>query len=50
MAQNNPSFPVQLFVYDMSRGMARQLSSVFLGTFVTFFLVLKYAESYGEWA
>uniref|UniRef100_A0A3B5KP02 palmitoyl-protein hydrolase n=1 Tax=Xiphophorus couchianus TaxID=32473 RepID=A0A3B5KP02_9TELE len=32
MAQNNPSFPVQLFVYDMSRGMARQLSSVFLGT------------------
>ncbi|XP_043958663.1 desumoylating isopeptidase 1b [Gambusia affinis] len=31
MAQNNSSFPVQLYVYDLSRGMARELSSLFLG-------------------
>ncbi|XP_008436119.1 desumoylating isopeptidase 1-like isoform X1 [Poecilia reticulata] len=31
MAQNNSSFPVKLFIYDLSRGMARQLSPVMLG-------------------
>lgn len=31
MAQNNSSFPVKLYIYDLSRGMARQLSPAMLG-------------------
>ncbi|MED6268387.1 hypothetical protein CHARACLAT_021919 [Characodon lateralis] len=31
MAQNNSSFSVKLYIYDLSRGMARQLSPVMLG-------------------
>uniref|UniRef100_A0A147A2T8 palmitoyl-protein hydrolase n=1 Tax=Fundulus heteroclitus TaxID=8078 RepID=A0A147A2T8_FUNHE len=31
MAQSNSSFPVKLYIYDLSRGMARQLSPVMLG-------------------
>lgn len=29
------SYPVKLYVYDLSRGMARQLSPVMLGKFLT---------------
>lgn len=29
------SYPVKLYIYDLSRGMARQLSPVMLGEFLT---------------
>uniref|UniRef100_A0A3B4TWC8 palmitoyl-protein hydrolase n=1 Tax=Seriola dumerili TaxID=41447 RepID=A0A3B4TWC8_SERDU len=32
------SFPVKLYIYDLSRGMARQLSSVMLGEFLVSYL------------
>lgn len=31
MDQENTSFSVKLYIYDLSKGMARQLSSVMLG-------------------
>lgn len=34
------SYPVKLYIYDLSRGMARQLSPVMLGKFLTSHLLV----------
>lgn len=39
------SYPVKLYIYDMSRGMARQLSPLMLGEFLTSYLFMKSVES-----
>lgn len=31
MDKNSTTFPVQLYIYDLSKGMARQLSPIMLG-------------------
>lgn len=36
------SFPVKLYIYDLSRGMARQLSPVMLGEYLTSYLFVAF--------
>lgn len=39
------SYPVKLYVYDLSRGMARQLSASMLGEFLTNFVMTQWDAS-----
>lgn len=39
------SYPVLLYIYDMSKGMARQLSPVMLGEFLRNYLLSGFMES-----
>lgn len=39
------SYPVKLYVYDVSRGMARQLSPGLLGKLLTVYLLLGLIKS-----
>lgn len=36
------SYPVKLYIYDLSRGMARQLSPLMLGKFLTSYLLVGF--------
>lgn len=39
------SYPVKLYVYDLSRGMARQLSASMLGEFLTNSVMIQWDAS-----
>lgn len=39
------SYQVKLYIYDLSRGMARQLSPLMLGEFRTSYLFMKPVDS-----